>query len=328
MAATSFFTTYTRILAFSPCGCAAIIGLQIASDRAAKNDVHKTKYTQILLYCVYIAAAICASVGFSLHTNSNNAIWCEVWGVPTCLGMYGTEKAIIYLFFFNRAKLANGMITNKYLRHFFAYISKVYVFLYWMVYVALANVFFSFKMTEDSAYSHCVFDETSLWFLITAACVDMLNCVLSVSLFLYPLIKASIEIKLTNADHASYMEQLGFISIMKWNVSLSAVTVLTSVATILSIHFAHHFMWAFCLFDPLFNSICIFCMHGTNRRFIRQVLCGRCGPEDKTMPTKKPHLKTARSASTTTAGSSQNTSDVVIGSVASDRSRAYTIEEV
>eukprot|EP01084_Bolivina_argentea_P201821 344936_1 len=106
MAQTTFFYIYTIILSINPIGCSILILLQMASDKYTKRD--KKKITKILLYSVYSFSAICGYVGFSLHSNSTNDIWCETFGLPICFGMYGTAKSLAYLFFFHRAEMASG----------------------------------------------------------------------------------------------------------------------------------------------------------------------------------------------------------------------------
>eukprot|EP01084_Bolivina_argentea_P201832 344948_1 len=84
-------------------------------------------------------------------------------------------------------------------------------------------------------------------------------------------------------DKGNYIKQLGFIVVMKWNVALTTITVASSAITLFMIPFADHLIWIFCLGDPLVNSLCIFFMHGANRKFMSRVLCCCCSVRGTTL---------------------------------------------
>eukprot|EP01083_Nonionella_stella_P093814 263040_1 len=272
------FHAYSGILSILPIGIIFIISLQIASDISSKRS---DRVTTTLLYAVYMSSLACACVGFSLHLF-DNVIWCEKFGMIPCFSMLGGSKAILYLFFIRRAKLAQGITMSARLNLLLTYIGPAYLFIYWIAYCFLTTLLFSLKYTphDELIPSNCSFDTWALWFLVLAGCIDVFNCLSTLYLFLSPLLQAIHSATLSNAmdldskiQDATHMIRLEFITLMKWNVALSSVATMSSVLTLVMITVSNHYIWLFCLGDPFINSVCTYGMVASNREYVKKLFC-------------------------------------------------------
>jgi hypothetical protein len=249
---------------------------QLLADRYGKHKI-QDNVARILLYGVYISALMCSSFGFSLHESKHHPLWCEFYGVPPCFGVLGSTKAFLYGFFLRRARKAhaNNIQTTKI---WFDVIGPAYIFIYWVIYVVLTSIFFTGKpvnaTSENEVISWCLFNNWKWWFVILANTVDLLNCIVTLFLFLYPLLKSVNRLK-TN-DNSNNTLLLKFIDAMRWNVCLSFVATISSIVTLVSIPFVKEYIWLFCAGDPCVNSICVFFMMATNRTFLKDRLCKTC----------------------------------------------------
>eukprot|EP01083_Nonionella_stella_P092389 258636_1 len=280
------FNTYSFILSILPVGIIFMILLQIVSDFSSKRS---DRATTTLLYTVYISSLACACVGFSLHVFESE-IWCEKFGMIPCFSMLGGSKAVLYLFFVRRAKLAQGITISRRLKLLLTYIAPGYLFIYWIAYCVLTTFLFSLQYTphdEHHTVSNCLVGTWAVWFLVLASCIDVFNCSATLALFLWPLLRAMHQANLlTNLDvsstsprsckskvkDATQIIRLEFISVMKWNVALSSVATMSSVLTLVMITVSNHYIWLFCLGDPFINCICTYGMIASNRRYMSQVL--------------------------------------------------------
>eukprot|EP01083_Nonionella_stella_P211639 765008_1 len=111
-----------------------------------------------------------------------------------------------------------------------------------------------------------------LWFIILGSVVEMINCFVSLALFLYPLIK-SIS-RLRKNDNVNNKLLLKFINLLKWNVILSFVACITSLLTLSLMPVIEGYIWILCTGDPFINSLCVFAMMASNRKFISRQICG------------------------------------------------------
>ncbi len=171
------------------------------------------------------------------------------------------------------------MITNSCTYVFFKYIGPTYLFFYWILYSVLSKIVFSGKyVSNENNVSFYLFDECALWFATFAGCVDVVNSLFSLSLFAYPLIRAIQELnsllKITNAlgqKAENNGHKLGCVSLLKWNVFLSAIASISSIITLFMIAVVNEYIWLFCIGDPAVNGLCVFFMLASNRQFVTNV---------------------------------------------------------
>eukprot|EP01084_Bolivina_argentea_P266042 451121_1 len=275
---TTRFIVYSVALFMFTSASMLLIIMQILSDRSSRIS---DRHTKVLLYAVYISAFGCGAIGFSLHLSSNH-IYCEFVGLTPCFILLGGSKAIVYLFFLHRAKMAQGIIVNKCSKIFFKFIGPSYLLIYVILYSLLTKVVYSGAYVHninDNNVSHCVFDKWVLWFPLFAACVDVLNSISSVVLFSYPLLRAMNDIKTVFriGEHKStnnMVKKLGFVKAMKWNVFLTTIASFSSITALFMIAVVDQYIWLFCIGDPAINATCVFFMIATNRTFIADI-CGQ-----------------------------------------------------
>jgi hypothetical protein len=294
--------------------------LQRASDRyqAKVSQIDRDKVTSRLLYAIYISGIVCGLIGFSLHFAANR-LWCEKLGLIPCFSLLGLCKSFLYLFFLRRAKFAQGILANKCSHWFFTVIAPVYLFFYWMIYVVVAGIVFTGSYSHHATVSNCsVLGEYAPFFAWFSAFVEIVNSVVSIAIFTYPLIMTMYQVQLLGSDPAimspSDLEtKLQFIGLMKWNVILTLIATSSSVLNLFMILVAGHYIWLFCLGDPFINGLCVFLMIAPNREYIAK-MCG-CGAErsNKIECDIKP-VDTGKTASDTSATNANTVStvDVVI----------------
>eukprot|EP01084_Bolivina_argentea_P292747 503375_1 len=275
------FQAYTTVLALFPSGCFLLIILQLISHALfSKHDDEETKSksrkksAKSLLYMVYGTATACGIIGFSLHAAESEK-WCEKYGLIPCFCFLGLSKAILYIFFLQRAESAHGLSITPFKRNFFRYYAPAYLFVYWLIYCILTTVVFAGRLVDDGI-SNCVFARGAWWFSILGACIDMLNAIGSLALFIHPLLAAIRLANVTQHDRQEYIKHLGFISLMKWNIVLTTIAALSSMAALLCFYQVQVYAWFFCLGDPFVNSLCAFLMLSPNRKFMKMIFCCKC----------------------------------------------------
>eukprot|EP01083_Nonionella_stella_P085568 237322_1 len=278
---------YTAVLFSFPLGCFFLIILQIISDSyfnngstsAVDNDDRKSqRSSRKLLYIIYSTGMACGLVGFSLHASTMPQ-WCEKYGFLPCFCFLGLSKAILYIFFLRRAESAQGITINRCKTIVFRYVAPAYLFAYWIIYMILTSVVFAGKLVDDQL-SNCVFAKGAWWFSILAACIDMFNAIGSLALFIHPLVMAMKQAGLTRKDQKEYLKYLGFVTVMKWNICLTAIAAVSSMVAIICFYTTQEYAWFFCLGDPFINGLCTFLMVGPNRRMISIVCCRSCQTEN------------------------------------------------
>eukprot|EP01083_Nonionella_stella_P050890 135224_1 len=278
------FQAYTTVLALFPSGCFLLIILQLISHALfSKHDDEETKSksrkksAKSLLYMVYGTATACGIIGFSLHAAESEK-WCEKYGLIPCFCFLGLSKAILYIFFLQRAESAHGLSITPFKRNFFRYYAPAYLFVYWLIYCILTTVVFAGRLVDDGI-TNCVFARGAWWFSILGACIDAFNAIGSLALFIHPLLQAIRLASVTHAQHnrQEYLKHLGFISLMKWNIVLTTIAAISSMAALLCFYQLQEYAWFFCLGDPFVNSVCAFMMLSPNRKFMKMIFCCECG---------------------------------------------------
>eukprot|EP01083_Nonionella_stella_P288896 983070_1 len=242
-ATTRRFYIYSAILVLLPSGCLALIILQILADKYGTSKI-KDKSTRILLYAIYAAGLGCGCIGYSLHISVGNPLWCTLYGFPPCFVFLGGSKSLLLAFFLRRARIASGL-HNQCKKVLFKYIGPVYCVCYLIIYAIGAAMVFTGKITEGDSISFCVFARWELWFIRIAAAVDLINTILSLLLFILPLLSTLETLKrhIMDENDALYRKTLKFASVMKWNVALTAVATTSSVVTLLLIPYVGNFTW-------------------------------------------------------------------------------------
>eukprot|EP01083_Nonionella_stella_P149855 476533_1 len=275
---------YTTVLCMFPIGCFCLIILQVISDSYFGNH-HSDDYEESksqrnnrkLLYIIYGTGLVCGVLGVSLHANTMPE-WCEKYGLLPCFCFLGLSKAVLYSFFLLRAEAAQGMTLTKCKTIVFRYVAPVYLFIYWIIYMVLTSMVFGGKLVDDQL-SHCVFSRGSWLFSIVAACFDMINALGSLALFIHPLIRTIQQAGLSQSDRKEYLQFLGFVTAMKWNIVLTTIAAASSMAAVLSFYEAKEYAWFFCTGDPFINAFCTFLMLGPNRRMVKFMCCRRCSSD-------------------------------------------------
>eukprot|EP01083_Nonionella_stella_P050889 135222_1 len=274
------FQAYTAVLAFFPLACFLMIFLQLISHAMFSNEHEtnsKSKSSRCLLYMVYGTATFCGIVGFSLHASKSEA-WCEKFGLIPCFCFLGLSKAILYVFFLQRAESAHGLSISHAKRKFFRYYAPVYLFIYWLIYCILTTVVFAGRLVDDEI-SNCVLARHAWWFSILGAFIDMINAIGSLALFIHPLLAAIRLSNVAKQNRQEYFKHLGFISLMKWNIVLTTVAALSSMAALICFYPLQEYAWFFCLGDPFVNSLCAFMMLAPNRKLMKMIFCCECRTE-------------------------------------------------
>eukprot|EP01084_Bolivina_argentea_P102625 183838_1 len=309
----SSFWTFSITLPLGLVGCLIVITLQLISDKYSSSKT-SDNYTKILLYCIYSTALLCGIFGYSLHL-STDVSWCKIYGMPPCFILLGACKSFLYLFFIHRAKLSQGITISNTLHIVLKYIAPAYILIYYILYCTLAPTVFSGKIVANTnhAISNCVFDTWQLWFIIFACSVDMFNTISSLCLFIHPLLTVIHQINSTkDIENNAHVDNNNFMTVMKWNITLSVVANISSVTTLIMIPFANHYIWAFCLADPMLNAICVFCMIAPNRKLIQTIYNKIKCNNNKEMNLKVTKIVVKR---TSNSGMSENTTPETKGEV-------------
>eukprot|EP01084_Bolivina_argentea_P104171 186556_1 len=297
MSTTTFFLYYTSFLSMGPFLCLLLCIIQAATQFTGIIYIND-KRTRILIYLVYIANMFCGIGGLTLHVKDIHPLWCSIYGLPICFGIYGTGKSLVYLVFFQRAWLANKTTPNKMIKLFLTKIGPIYLIIYWLFYCCVVALFFTAGINPDNSnYSFCIMADYKLWFIILGSVVEMINCFVSLALFLYPLIKSMHQLKtcgtmVAGIDQKSYRKQVDFIALMKWNVCLSTLTVISSAITLFMIPISKHLIWVFCTGDPFLNSLCVYLMMAPNREFMKNVFLCKCNQSNINKQTSMPSKST------------------------------------
>eukprot|EP01083_Nonionella_stella_P166343 555908_1 len=217
-----------------------------------------------------------------------NSMFCVAWSVQ-----------IIFIFvLFAPRQIGTRHLMHKYMRWLFNYIAPTYLFIYWMIYCVLSAIVFTGQFSHN-AISNCnIFGAWAAGFSTFAGFVELFNSIASVALFSYPLIRALYQVKLLRGSgigmgDADHDIRLQFISVMKWNVTLTAIASLSSMTNLFMLLVAGHYIWLFCLGDPFINGLCTFLMIAPNRAYIAGLCCAKPAASDK--PSKE--LRDTRSYS-------------------------------
>eukprot|EP01084_Bolivina_argentea_P080778 146302_1 len=269
-----YYSMYSASLTVMCIGVLMLIICQSFADKYGKHKIHDN-VAKILLYGVYMSALICGLFGFSLHASKSHPLWCETYGIPPCFGVLGATKAFLYGFFLRRARKAN-VVSIKMWSVWFDIIGPIYIFIYWLVYVILASIFLRGKANnnnnENDIISWCLFNSWRWWFVIFANVIDLINCIVTLLLFAYPLLQSINRLK--RNDTVNKVLLIKFINALKWNVFLSFIATVSSIVTLISVPIVKQFIWFFCVGDPFINSICVFMMMASNRKFFKN----KCKP--------------------------------------------------
>eukprot|EP01083_Nonionella_stella_P003819 10973_1 len=274
------FVIYTFVLSIFPLGVFTLLICQILADKYGKHKINDN-VQKVLLYSVYISALICSCFGYSLHISKDHPRWCQIFGLPPCFAVLGATKAFLYGFFLRRARKANAynINGNRCAVFLFDYIGPIYIFIYWLCYVAFAALYFSGKVTDKEEHqiiSYCLFESWRWWFVIFSNTVDVFNCVVTLILFILPLLHSLKRLRINN-DNVNHTLSHKFIRTLRWNVALSFIATISSVSLLVCIPVVKEYIWLFCGGDPFINSLCVFMMMASNRTFIKYYCCTKCG---------------------------------------------------
>ena len=132
------FYLYTAVIALGPIGCAIYFLLQVSTQYLIKNKLYALQdmVTLKLLTATFLDGLICGALGLSLHLAKDSGEYCKLYGMTSCFAFLGGGKAMMYLIFIRRARIANGhdLLSNKQ-RILFDVVAPIYVIIYWLFYV-------------------------------------------------------------------------------------------------------------------------------------------------------------------------------------------------
>eukprot|EP01084_Bolivina_argentea_P036974 68351_1 len=282
------FNIYSIILLIFPACLLILVIMQILSDEFAKKQSIQTgdNKTRIRLYLVYLSGMFCGVIGYSLHATVN-VHWCETFGFLPCFLFLGLSKACLYLFFLRRAELAQGLNITKCKTIFFRYIGPCYLMLYWLIYIVLTTIVFSGKLVKHhNELSNCVFATGAWWFSVFAGCVDIFNTIISLIIFVQPLLNAMNNLKQTESEYYDE-DHIRYVSMMKYNIFLALIAAISSVVSVFLFYTMQEFVWLFCLGDPAVNGMCTFFMIAPNRNFLKHLCTSK---RKKTMEMRKTQM--------------------------------------
>jgi len=131
-----------------------------------------------------------------------------------------------------------------------------------------------FEGAPDGKVTSCIISTYKPWLLTAAGFVDVFNTLLFLFLFIYPLQKAYAMNKEAFDNNAA--KKRNFISMMWYNVVLSAICSISSYVYLFLIPVISGYSRMGEQLDMMINSICVFLMLATNRSYVRALWNRSC----------------------------------------------------
>ncbi len=247
---------------------------------------HKNKLSMLtsnnqrfLAYFIYLFAALCALQCFFCHYSFSyppqiSKYFC-MYGSPICVVLYYASKSSLYGFFLERAKLAQGIL-KLFPSSLFKYILPSYIAVYFLIFSTLILVFFRGippENIDDGAVTSCIMTTPIPWVLQFGAIIDIFNCLLFLYLFLHPLWKGY---KATAAAFSNEWKKKNFLNMMYLNITLSLLCTISSFIVMFVLPLIAQYIWFAGNIDMMINSIAVFFMMASNRRYVTIKCCYCC----------------------------------------------------
>ena len=115
----------------------------------------------------------------------------------------------------------------------------------------------------------CIFDVWLPWLFQMGGIVDVINCLLFLFLFLYPMYNAYS----TSIKSLPSIKKRAFISAMKYNIVCSVICTITSFCVMFLMPYIPQHIWLAGNIDMMVNSVCVFIMLASNRKYLLIKFC-------------------------------------------------------
>eukprot|EP01083_Nonionella_stella_P166494 556803_1 len=280
--------------------CVILTILQRKSLRRApitsveENEMFSPKTERFCLYGQYIIGGLCAMQCFLCHISNFFPEFYCVYGMAICLIIYAATKSCLYGFFLERSKCVQTHFHSILPKAVWLYVFPSYVAIYFMVWLVLCSWAFRGKVVDPIADptmpTACLFGEFHPGVFTFSAFVDVFNSIFFLVLFMLPICELMSQSSNGNrSDEARIGRHLqetevqkqakqkvkkDFLTLLKYNVICSTICSVSSVAFLFAMAFADrgsvgHYLWFFGNIDIMINSISLFMMLGSNRRYMR-----------------------------------------------------------
>ena len=161
------------------------------------SQIHKTKpplKTYLLLNGVFVSNAFCSIQCIILHISDNFHPDVCKYGTTICICLYFIAKTFLYIFLIERGKCSQGVI-SMFPKILFDKILPIYICLYLIFFMITVPIFFRGLIWTDNVHlaiypkgiTGCLFNEGLPTILYIGCALDILNTVILLFLFIYPL---------------------------------------------------------------------------------------------------------------------------------------------
>mmetsp|Transcript_38547 Transcript_38547/g.61590 ORF Transcript_38547/g.61590 Transcript_38547/m.61590 type:complete len:330 (-) Transcript_38547:170-1159(-) len=229
----------------------------------------------LLAYLIYAMSALCAVQCVLCHFSGayqENAadFFCSVI-VPVCFVLYYAAKAALYGFFLERAKLAQG-ISNLFPEYLFKYILPIYILLYFVVASTLVLITIrAQRVYSDPVTKSCVISIAVEGIIEFCGALDVVNCVLLLYLFVKP-IRVTFRRRKSGSAPEEDLKQFRFMT--RLNIVCSLICCISTFVVMFLIPIFTDFTWLAGNLDMSINTMAVFFMMGSNRKYL-SVKCAR-----------------------------------------------------
>eukprot|EP01084_Bolivina_argentea_P095439 171593_1 len=237
-------------------------------------DIYSRRTQLFCLYGVYIFGGSCAIQCYLCHISNFFPEWYCIYGMTFCVILYAAAKTCLYGFFFERAKIIKSSVIPRTVKQ---YIIPIYIGLYFVIYAILCPLSFRGQsedpLKDSSTPTACLFGKYEPWVFIFSAIVDSFNSIFFLFLFVYPLWSIVRNPALYNESKSRVALRMDIINTLKYNVICSLICMISSVSFLIiciigdSSTTIGHYLWFGGDIDALINSLCVFIMFGSNRKY-------------------------------------------------------------
>eukprot|EP01084_Bolivina_argentea_P156412 272588_1 len=260
------------------------------------NQLLTKKRELFCLYGQYIIGAMCAIQCFLCHISNYFPEYYCVYGMPSCVIIYAATKSCLYGFFVERSKCVQSTFIKLLPPFVWTYIFPAYIAIYFLTYLILCSVTFRGEVTDPhtntSVPTACLFGKFTPTVFALSAFIDILNSICFLFLFMWPILDlmkskrklqaAKMQKEISAANNANNNVKIkqkltkDLQDIIKYNIICSMISCFTSVTFMCIMSFAKHgsigyYLWLGGNIDIMINSICLFLMPISNRRYIKHM---------------------------------------------------------
>eukprot|EP01083_Nonionella_stella_P026549 73107_1 len=279
----------TTIMPLCFCVCVTLAILQTKSLKwslQSNSSGLSQKRELFCLYGQYIIGSLCAVQCFLCHISNIFPDFYCVYGMSICVITYAATKSCLYGFFLERSRCVQDhapMLPS----FVWNYVFPLYIVLYFCIYAVLCPLSFRGKVVDptidNTVPTACLFGEYQSWVFDLSAMVDLLNCFLFLALYIWPIHSMNKQQKLDGiiGVHDVVQARKGSLSIdlrevFTYNIICSTICSVSSITFLFVMSFAKHgsighYLWLGGNIDIIINSLCLFLMLGTNRRYLKHI---------------------------------------------------------